>query len=214
MSLNQIAIGLADDVQDWDHTRAHWQAKLIEAFHAVENGSTDPFAGDNDPDEWPVPDYIRRDFAQRCEQGKYVLEPDSGLVWNVKDGEDVATLYAIDGYNMNIYVLEHLRQHYGAVVNRREQLINDIYSDLQNLISGFEDYMSENYGVDLDDLDVCDQVADFAYDQIDAEALLTFVEDDITPDLFKQWALAYDKEQDRKITDQWRILYGNHYEYI
>lgn len=198
MSLKQIAIGLADDIQDWDHTREHWQAKLIEAFHAVENGNTDPFAGDNDPDEWPVPDYIRRDFVQRCEQGKYVLEPDSGLVWNVRDGEDVATLYAIDGYDEDIYVLEHLRQNYGAVVSRREQLINDIYSDLQNLLSGFEDYMSENHGVDLDDLDECDQVSDLAYDQIDAEALLTFVEYDFAPDLFKQWAREYQRIQTHK----------------
>lgn len=198
MNLSDLAIYFADDIQEWSRHRDQWQAKLIKAFHAVENGSTDPFAGDNNPDEWPVPDYIRRDFVQRCEQGKYVLEPDSGLVWNVRDGEDVATLYAIDGYDEDIYVLEHLRQHYGAVVNRREQLINDIYSDLQNLLSGFEDYMSENHGVDLDDLDECDQVADFAYDQIDAEALLTFVEYDFAPDLFKQWAREYQRIQTHK----------------
>ena len=198
MSLNQIAIGLADDVQDWDHTRAHWQAKLIEAFHAVENGSTDPFAGDNNPDEWPVPDYIRRDFAQRCEQGKYVLEPDSGLVWNVRDGEDVVTLYAIDGHDVDIYVLEHLRQYYGGVVSRHEQLINDIYGDLQNLISCFEDYMSENRIADLDDEDVYDQITDFAYDHIDSEALLTFVDGDFVSGLFEQWCTAYQRIQTHK----------------
>lgn len=198
MSLNQIAIGLADDVQDWDHTRAHWQAKLIEAFHAVENGSTDPLFADNDPDMWPVPSLIKRDFVQRCEQGKYVLEPDSGLVWNVRDGEDVVTLYAIDGNDEGIYVLEHLRQYYGGVVSRREQLINDIYGDLQNLISCFEDYMSENRIADLDDEDVYDQITDFAYDHIDSEALLTFVDGDFVSELFEQWAREYQRIQIHK----------------
>lgn len=196
MILYDFAVRYADDLQEWDHTRAHWQAKLIEAFHAVENGSTDPFAGDNDPDEWPVPSLIKRDFAQRCEQGKYVLDPDSGLVWDIRDGEDVATLYAIGGYDEGICTLEYLRQHYGVLVSRREQLVNDIYADLQNLISCFEDYMSQY--ADLDDPDVYDQVVDFAYDHIDSEALLTFVEYDFAPDLFKQWCTAYQRIQTHK----------------
>ena len=53
MTLNDLAIYFADDIQEWSCHRDQWQAKLIEAFHAVENGAADPFASD-DP-HWPVP---------------------------------------------------------------------------------------------------------------------------------------------------------------
>ena len=55
LTLHDFAVRFADEIQEWKRIRDQWQAKLIEAFHAVENGAADPFASD-DP-HWPVPTF-------------------------------------------------------------------------------------------------------------------------------------------------------------
>lgn len=187
MTLNDIATHFADDLQEWDRIRDQWQAKLIEAFHAVENGAADPFAGD-DPHQ-PVPDYIRRDFVDYCKRGTYVIHPEMGYIWDVDEDCDVIDVFIADDYDPAILTTDCLLQQYYNYHDRRDLLIKAIDLSLQDLTKDFRDYLCEDYGVDTKDPMIADQVLNFVICSVTTDALLTYLEHDfVESDLFEGWA--------------------------
>lgn len=186
MNLSDLAIYFADDIQEWSRHRDQWQAKLIKAFHAVENGNTDPFAG-NDP-HWPVPDYIRRDFVDYCKRGIYVIHPEMDVVWDTKEGTDVIDAFVLSNYDPAIRIIDSLLNEYYNYYDRRESLIKAIDRTLQDLAKDFGEYLHEYYGVDIEKPLIKDQIPYFVVCSVTNESLLTYLEDDFTPELFDEWA--------------------------
>ena len=192
MTLNDLAIYFADDIQEWSRHRDQWQAKLIEAFHAVENGSTDPFAGDSRLQ--PVPSYIRRDFADYCKRGIYIINPDYDVVWDTKENSDVIDVFILSDYDPAIRIIDSLLNEYYNYYDRRESLIKAIDRTLQDLTKDFGDYLREFYGVDIEKPLIKDQILNFVINSVTKESLLTFVEDDFTPELFDEWAKDFTQD--------------------
>ena len=193
MTLYDHAIYIADDLQEWERRRDQWQAKLIKAFHAVENGDTDPFAGDNDP-IYPVPDYIRRDFVDFCKRDTYVIDPDTGIVWDTEENYPVIEAFISDNYDPAILTTDCLLEQYYNYHDRRELLIKAIESDLQDLTKNFGDYLCENYGIDTDKPLITDQVLNFVICSVTKEALLTHLEHDFENELFDEWAREFTQD--------------------
>lgn len=192
MTLNDIAIHFADELQKWDRIRDQWQAKLIEAFHAVENGEADPFAGD-DP-HWPVPDYIRRDFVDYCKRGIYVIDPDTDLVWDIQENSDLIDVSIIENYDPVITTDDGLLNEYYNYHDRRELLIKAIDRTLQDLTKDFREYLYEYHEVDTDNPVIADQVLNFVICSATTEALLTYLKRDFKDELFEGWAYEFTQD--------------------
>ena len=192
LTLHDFAVRFADEIQEWKRIRDQWQAKLIEAFHAVENGAADPFVGD-DP-HWPVPDYIRRDFAKYCKRGIYIINPDYDVVWDTKENSDVIDVFTLSNYDPAIRIIDSLLNEYYNYYDRRESLIKAIDRTLQDLTKDFGDYLREFYGVDIEKPLIKDQILNFVINSVTKESLLTFVEDDFTPELFDEWAQDFTQD--------------------
>ena len=193
LTLHDFAVRFADEIQEWKRIRDQWQAKLIEAFHAVENGAADPFASD-DP-HWPVPDYIRRDFAKYCKRGTYVIHPETGKVWDIDEDCYVIDVFIADNYDPAILTTDCLLQQYYNYYDRRDLLIKAIDLILHDLTKDFRGYLKEYCGVDTDNPMIADQVLNFVICSVTTEALLTYLEDDfVVPDLFEGWAEEFTQD--------------------
>ena len=193
MTLHDFAVRYADELQKWDRIRDQWQAKLIEAFHAVENGDTDPFASDTDL-HWPVPDYIRRDFADYCKRGIYVIDPETDLLWDTQENSDVVDVFIIENYDPVITTDDELLNWYYNYHDRRELLIKAIESDLQGLAKDFRNYLYEDYGVDTRNFAIADQVLNFVICAVTTESLLTYLKRDFRDELFEGWAWEFTQD--------------------
>ena len=193
MTLYDHAIYFADDIQEWSRHRDQWQAKLVKAFHAVENGSTDPFAGDNDP-IYPVPSYIRRDFVDYCKRGIYAIDPNSGVLWDIEENCPVIDVFIADNYDPAILTTDCLLEQYYNYHDRRELLIKAIESDLQGLAKDFRNYLYEDYGVDTRNFAIANQVLNFVICAVTTESLLTYLKRDFRDELFEGWAWEFTQD--------------------
>lgn len=171
MKLSTLAKEIADKMQCWHETREVYEADLLKAYRAWENGKDpdDLFDDCEDPESAD----LAPDFFAGCESGKYALDSWGTRVENTQDGCPIVDSY-LDGFCENDdRTLDDLVGEYFNYIHDFDRLSKAIESDLNDLAVDLHQ--------ELDDPDIgLVQCKLFLADYLWLDDLLLYTQRDLT----------------------------------